>query len=72
MTVDEIVAALQEEGIAAKASRDAGGYLCNHIFYRLMRALPTGARGGFVHVPPLDAVPLETQIRAAQIVVETA
>ena len=72
LRVDHVVAALQGEGIPAEVSRDAGGYLCNHVFYRLMNALPTGARGGFVHVPPLDAVSLETQIRAMRIVVETA
>jgi pyroglutamyl-peptidase len=72
LPVDEIVAALQEEGIAAKASRDAGGYLCNHIFYVLMGALGPGTKGGFVHVPELDVFPLETQIRAARTIVAVA
>ncbi len=72
LPVDEIVAALREAGIPAGASRDTGGYLCNHVFYSLMRALPEGARGGFVHVPPLDVLPLETLGRAAGIVVAAA
>lgn len=72
LAVDAIVAALQAEEIPVEVSRDAGGYLCNHVFYRLMAALPAGARGGFVHVPPLDAVSLETQIRAARIVMASA
>lgn len=72
LPVDEIVAALHTEEIPAEVSRDAGGYLCNHVFYCLMAALPAGARGGFVHVPPLEAVPLETQVRAVRIVVEHA
>ena len=72
LPVDEIVAALHAEEIPAEISRDAGGYLCNHVFYRLMTALPAGARGGFIHVPPLDAVPLDAQIRAVRIAVEAA
>lgn len=72
LPVDAIVAALREEGIPAGASRDAGGYLCNHVFYTLMGALPEGAQGGFVHVPPLDVLPLETLGRVAGIVVAVA
>jgi pyroglutamyl-peptidase len=69
LPVDAIVAALTAEEIPAEVSRDAGGYLCNHVFYRLRRS---GARGGFVHVPPLDAVPLEAQLRAARTIVAVA
>lgn len=72
LPVDEIVAALRDADIPAAVSRDAGGYLCNHIFYVLMRALAPGRAGGFVHVPSLDVLPLETQLRAARIVVETS
>jgi pyroglutamyl-peptidase len=75
LPVDGLVAALRGEGIPAGASRDAGGYLCNHVFYALMALLERerpGARGGFVHVPPLDAVPLETLVRAAGIVLRHA
>jgi pyroglutamyl-peptidase len=39
LPVDEIVAALRAEGIPAAPSRDAGGFLCNHVFYVLMRTL---------------------------------
>ncbi|MCZ7648169.1 MAG: pyroglutamyl-peptidase I [Planctomycetota bacterium] len=52
----EILAALKEAKIGAASSDDAGGYLCNECFYRLM-ALPRGenapplVRRGFVHVP---------------------
>jgi pyroglutamyl-peptidase len=71
LPVDAIVAALLEEDIPAAVSRDAGGFLCNHIFYVLMRELGTGRIGGFVHVPPLEAVPLETLLRAGRVIVET-
>jgi pyroglutamyl-peptidase len=81
LPVDEIVAALRAEGIPAAASRDAGGFLCNHVFYALMRALEQErpqAIGGFVHVPLLPeqalekdaaSMPLETLVRAARVIV---
>jgi pyroglutamyl-peptidase len=84
LPVDEIVDALRRDGIPAAPSRDAGGFLCNHVFYVLMRVLEQerpSAIGGFVHVPLLpeqalatDAptMPLETQLRAAEIIVKTA
>lgn len=83
LPVDEIVAALRAKGIPAAPSRDAGGFLCNHVFYVLMRTLEQqgrAARGGFVHVPLLPeqtldkssaSMPLETLVRAAQIIVAT-
>ena len=43
----------------AAASDDAGCYLCNYLLYRALRRLPD-KRVGFVHVPPTEAVPLDT------------
>jgi pyroglutamyl-peptidase len=83
LPVDELVAALHAQGIPATASRDAGGYLCNHIFYVLMRVIEEErpqARGGFVHVPLLPeqaldkaapSMPLESLARAARVIVST-
>ncbi len=83
LPVDAIVAALRAEEIPAAASRDAGGYLCNHVFYVLMRALAERAAvgGGFVHVPllpeqalerPAPTLPLETLVRAARTILAIA
>ena len=83
LPVDAIVEALRADGIPAAASRDAGGFLCNHVFYVLMGALAgrVGVRGGFVHVPllpeqalerPEPTMPLVTLVRAAQIILATA
>lgn len=83
LPVDAVVDALRAQGIPAAASRDAGGFLCNHVFYALMRALAerTGMRGGFVHVPLLPeqaldratpTVPLPTLVRAARIILAAA
>jgi pyroglutamyl-peptidase len=84
LPVDEIVAALRAAGIPAAPSRDAGGFLCNHVFYVLMGLLERErpvARGGFVHVPLLPeqaldedvaTMPLDTLVQAARIIVATA
>jgi pyroglutamyl-peptidase len=84
LPVDAIVAALRADGIPAATSRDAGGFLCNHVFYVLMRLLEQerpDARGGFVHVPLLPgqalasgepSLPIDTLVRAGRIVLATA
>jgi pyroglutamyl-peptidase len=72
LPVDAIVAALAEEGIPAEVSRDAGGYLCNHVFYELMHLIERErpeTRGGFIHVP--GNMPREQLIRAGRAIVAT-
>jgi pyroglutamyl-peptidase len=71
LPVDEIVAALRDDGIPAAVSRDAGGYLCNHIFYVLMQTLDPNSIGGFVHVPPASVLPPDDLVRAAGVIVAT-
>lgn len=56
LPIKAMLAALQREGIAAEVSQTAGTFVCNHVFYGLMRTLATDpllrhTRGGFVHVP---------------------
>lgn len=87
LPADAILAALAREGIHAEASDDAGGFLCNECFYRLMRPTAAGSAGalvrverrGFVHVPAIGAEDasgppwtLERIRRAVEVVVETA
>jgi pyroglutamyl-peptidase len=84
LPVVAIVDALRAAGIPAAESRDAGGFLCNHVFYVLMRVLEEerpNALGGFVHVPlipeqalakQVPSMPLDTLVRAARIVVEVS
>jgi pyroglutamyl-peptidase len=56
LPVDAIVARLGAEGLPAKPSRDAGGYVCNHLFFRVRHWLTGQGLGalpaGFIHVPP--------------------
>ena len=69
LPADEIAAALRAEGLPAEISRDAGGFLCNHVFYVLLRSLDGGRIGGFVHVPPLAVLPLERLALAGRVIV---
>ncbi|MCB9933460.1 MAG: pyroglutamyl-peptidase I [Planctomycetes bacterium] len=48
--------ALNEAGFDAELSEDAGGYLCNHLFFRASHSFGAGIPYGFVHVPPVDSM----------------
>ena len=54
---------------AASFSDDAGCYLCNYIYYRALRCFPS-KRVAFVHVPPLDVMPLDAQLRELAALLE--
>lgn len=85
LPVREIVAAIAAAGIPAETSRSAGGYVCNHAFYRLMHLIATERprmRGGFIHVPYADtqrqagndvpSLPVESIADALEIAVRTS
>ena len=57
LPIKAVVAALEAAGIEAAVSQTAGTFVCNHVFYGLMRTLKRrkGIRGGFIHVPYLPA-----------------
>jgi len=42
-------------------SDDAGGYLCNYIYYRALQMFP-GKRVGFLHVAPEEHLPIDRQL----------
>lgn len=52
----EISLALQRENVPMARSDDAGDYLCNLLFYKLMEFAEAGGPkvAGFIHVPYLD------------------
>ncbi len=84
LPVMRIVSALVDAGVPAAASPDAGGFVCNHLFYGLMHLIATerpDIRGGFVHLPCLPeqvagsggpSMGLDTLARAVEVVVATA
>ena len=52
------LAALQSAGLAAQLSNSAGTFVCNHVFYGLMRLAARKRHrftAGFLHVPQLPA-----------------
>lgn len=68
LDVSALSAALAQCGITAQVSNSAGTFVCNEVFYRLTRRLSrrtwSGTQGGFVHLPSLQTMPLQAQIRA--------
>ena len=46
-----IVARLRKVGLPAELSDDAGGYLCNAVWFQSLRCARADLRAGFVHVP---------------------
>lgn len=76
--VKAIVAALQDAGLPAVLSHSAGTFVCNHVFYGLLRALSDepDARGGFIHLPCLPeqaagrpSLPLERCVQALELAI---
>ncbi len=82
LPIKAMLAALQSRGVDAEVSQTAGTFVCNHVFYGLMRTLATApalahTRGGFVHVPwlPEQGTPnmaLEEIVRGLRVAVRSA
>jgi pyroglutamyl-peptidase len=69
----ELAAALERRGVPFVWSRDAGGFLCNHVFWLAREWCERGGRPipcGFVHLPPFEALPFERQLEAVSACVE--
>ncbi len=71
-----IAEALSERGLPVEWSDDAGGYLCNYVFFHtaagLCAPLAT-ARSGFVHVPLFgDRLTREQMLLGARLIIETS
>lgn len=73
--VSRTLAALQRGGIPARISEDAGGYVCNHVYFTALHALAEAGRPTrclFLHMPPLsESLPIERHITAARLVLES-
>jgi pyroglutamyl-peptidase len=82
LPIKAMLAELRAAGIAAEVSQTAGTFVCNHVFYGLMRTLATRrslrhTRGGFVHVPwlPEQGTPhmaLDDIVRGLRLAVHCA
>lgn len=77
LPVKAMLLALQKHGLPVELSQTAGTFVCNHVFYGLMHMLATdparaGVRGGFVHVPDLDALALPDLVGGIHLLLDTA
>ena len=75
LRVDAILKALHDAQFRAYDSNDAGGYLCNECFYRLMALNNAPAVRGFVHLPvikPSDEAGRKGLEEAVGVIVRTA
>lgn len=83
LPVRAAVAALHAAELPAQLSMSAGTFVCNHVFYGLMRlgaARKPPLRGGFLHVPCLPgqaapgapSMPLDDIVRGIVTVLESA
>lgn len=85
LPIKAIVAALRKAGLPAVVSQSAGTFVCNHVFYGLMRALARQrtVRGGFIHVPFLPeqarraetgppSLPRDEIVRGLEIAIKTS
>lgn len=51
LPVERIVEAIRACGVPAALSDDAGGYVCNSLFYSVLRHTGGAVPAGFIHVP---------------------
>lgn len=77
LPIKAMAASLAADGIPGAVSQTAGTYVCNDVFYLLQHLLAedpelAGIRGGFVHVPPADAVGTPAAGRALARMAEVA
>jgi pyroglutamyl-peptidase len=68
--VREIASAWLAEEIPSYLSNTAGTYICNQMLYTACRlAGDRGFKAGFIHLPPLEHVDVDRQLRAVELVV---
>lgn len=77
LPIKAMLQAGQQRGLPIEVSQTAGTFVCNHVFYGLMHALATDpalhrTRGGFVHVPDLDVLPLSDLVQGLELLLDTA
>lgn len=73
LPLDDIALRLAASGLPMEWSYDAGGYLCNTVFTLSAAHACDGlapSMSGFIHVPPLDRLPLADLRRGALIAME--
>jgi pyroglutamyl-peptidase len=71
LPIKRVLSAWLEEEIPAYLSNTAGTYICNQMLYTACAlGAQRGLGAGFIHLPPLEQVPLETQLRAVEMAID--
>jgi pyrrolidone-carboxylate peptidase len=65
---NRLLAALRQGGAEdARTSTDAGGYVCERCYWELLSTAEEQSRlGVFLHVPPVELVPVDEQVEAVR------
>lgn len=68
LDLEELEGALRAAGApATQLSDDAGGYVCERTYHHVLtRAEGLGIPGLFLHVPPLDVLPIARQVEVVR------
>jgi pyroglutamyl-peptidase len=69
LPIKEALAALHAAGLPAELSNSAGTFVCNHVFYGLMRIAARKRhrfKAGFLHVPRLANLAREDIVRGSK------
>lgn len=73
LPVKRMVAAVEAADCPAELSMTAGTYVCNAVFYQLVRwAAAGGGRAGFVHVPDSEILPVAQTVAGLAAGLRTA
>jgi pyroglutamyl-peptidase len=67
LPLEDLARELSRRSLPWAWSEDAGGFLCNHVFYRARAWVEQAGLQvpcGFIHLPPLEALPIERQVDA--------
>lgn len=74
LPVATIYLALNRQEIPVERSNNAGGYICNNVFYCAVDHLKKIGRDdllvGFIHIPLFDAIPREDMLKAYHVILE--
>ena len=72
LPVNRMVEAIRQAGLPGRLSLSAGAYVCNDLYYALMRGQERyGYRGLFIHVPAESELPLSDTARALLCCLQT-
>lgn len=77
LPVKAVTGAIRAIGLPAELSCSAGTFACNAVMYAALEyadRMPEMVRPkcGFIHLPPLEVIPLEDQIRAVRAALAAA